>query len=240
MAEKITAIIIDDERLARKELRTMLAEHGEIEVVGEADSVEGAARLIAETAPDVLFLDIQMPGETGFDLFEKIKINARIVFVTAFDQYAIRAFEVNAVDYLLKPVNPERLSAAVARLAENAPRPTPARRLAYDDRLLIEMDDRSCFLKIASIIAVRAAGDYSELVTTAGGASLVQKSLKEWEERLPIKHFARIHRSAIVNLEFVESLELNSHHSYQLRLPHIAEPLVISRRYAAQIKQRFG
>ena len=241
MTEAIRAIIVDDERLARKELRAMLAEHLHIEVAGEAGSVEQATKLIREQQPDAVFLDIQMPGESGFDLIEKMEIEARIVFVTAFDQYAIRAFEVNALDYLLKPVNPERLARAIQRLcAKETPPQQAVRRLEYDDRLFIELDDRSRFLKIASIVAVCAAGDYSEIIMADGTKSLVMKSLKEWEERLPEKHFVRIHRSTIINLEYIENIESWFNRSYRVYLRHIAEPFVVSRRYASQLKLKFG
>ena len=117
------ALLIDDERLARTDLRSLLSEYQTIEVVGEADSVQTAVALIAAEEPDLLFLDIQMPGESGFDLLDKIDLQARIIFVTAYDEYAIRAFEVDAIDYLLKPVNPERLKTALERLdRENAGR----------------------------------------------------------------------------------------------------------------------
>src|SRR5262245_5830951 len=107
MTERFTAILVDDERLARKELRSMLADHNNVEVVGEAESVEQAIALINEREPHVVFLDIQMPGGSGFNLLEKVEPNFKVIFVTAFDAHAIRAFEVNALDYLLKPINPE-------------------------------------------------------------------------------------------------------------------------------------
>jgi two-component system LytT family response regulator len=110
------AVIVDDERLARKELSLLLSEYPNIEIVGEAASVSKAQDLIAKLNPDLIFLDIQMPGESGFDLINTISTSAQIIFVTAFDEYAIRAFEINALDYLLKPVNPSRLKEAISRL----------------------------------------------------------------------------------------------------------------------------
>src|SRR5690348_6551473 len=110
MTKKITALIVDDEELARKDLARQLSRHGEIEIVGEADNIRTAAEMIENLAPDVVFLDIQMPGESGFNLFDLIEVDCQVVFVTAFDNFAIRAFEVNALDYILKPVDPERLA----------------------------------------------------------------------------------------------------------------------------------
>ena len=117
MKEAIRALVVDDERLARQELRRLLAAHPEVRVVGEAAGVDEAARLIERQQPDVVFLDVQLPGETGFDLFERAAVSARVVFVTAHDAHALRAFDVNALDYLLKPVAPERLAETVAREA---------------------------------------------------------------------------------------------------------------------------
>ncbi|HZS10523.1 MAG TPA: LytTR family DNA-binding domain-containing protein [Blastocatellia bacterium] len=235
------AIIVDDERLARRELRSLLSEHGEIEVAGEAGNVAQAVRLIGEQEPDVVFLDIQMPGESGFGLFDQVGKTFDVIFVTAFDAYAIRAFEVNALDYLLKPINPERLARAVARLSAGDHIGTStARRLEYEDRLFLELDGHSRFLKINTIVCLCAAGDYSEIFTADGGKSLVLKSLKEWEERLPEKQFARIHRSTIINLEYIERVEGWFNRSYQIYLRQIEEPFMMSRRYAAKLRLRFG
>jgi two-component system LytT family response regulator len=235
------AVIVDDERLARKELRTLLVEHPTIEIVGEADSVKTAAPLIHSVQPDVIFLDIQMPGASGFQLLEAIDAASKVIFVTAFDAYAIRAFDVNALDYLLKPINPTRLAAAIARLTNSDAAPAAAlRKLEYGDRLFLEINGRAQFLKLDQIVCLRAAGDYSEVIATDGKPALVLKSLKEWEERLPDNHFVRIHRSTIINLEYVEHIEGHFNRSYQIQLRHLPAPLLVSRRYAAQLKQKFG
>lgn len=234
------AIIVDDERLARKELRSLLAEHPTVEIVGEAENVAMAAELTRTTQPDVVFLDIQMPGESGFQLLEQLPVSCKVIFVTAYDAYALRAFEVNALDYLLKPINPARLAAALARLSTTEAPPTPVRKLEYSDRLFLEIGERAQFLKLEQLVCLRAAGDYSELVTADGKVALILKSLKEWEERLPEKHFTRIHRSTIINLEYVERVESWFNRSWQIHLRHLSEPLLVSRRYAAQLKQKFG
>lgn len=220
----------------------MLAEHEIIDVVGEAESVAQAGELAHTKKPDVIFLDIQLPGETGFDLLDQISPDCKIIFVTAFDAYAIRAFEVNALDYLLKPINPARLAQAIERLTthELAPSPSPVRALEYEDRLLIEVDDRSRFLKVSDIIVISAMGDYSQILSSDGQKSLVLKPLKDWEERLPAKHFTRIHRSTIINVDYVERLESWFNRSYRIHLRQLPEPLVMSRRYAARFKAAFG
>jgi len=237
--DRFTAILVDDERLARKELRSMLAEHEIIDVVGEAETVAQATELVHAKNPDVIFLDIQLPGETGFDLLEKISPACKIIFVTAFDAYAIRAFEVNALDYLLKPINPARLAQAIERLTSHEPAP-PVRDLEYEDRLFIEVDERSRLLKVSDIIVITAMGDYSQILSCDGQKSLVLKSLKDWEDRLPAKHFTRIHRSTIVNLEYVERVESWFNRSYRIHIRQLPEPLVMSRRYAARFKTTFG
>jgi two-component system, LytTR family, response regulator len=239
--DRFTAILVDDERLARKELRSMLAEHEIIDVVGEAETVTQAAELVHAKNPDVLFLDIQLPGETGFDLLERITPACKIIFVTAFDAYAIRAFEVNALDYLLKPINPARLAQAIERLTTHASAPGPTvRALEYEDRLFIEVDERSRFLKVSDIIVISAMGDYSQILSSDGQKSLVLKPLKHWEERLPAKHFTRIHRSTIINVDYVERVESWFNRSYRVHIRQLDEPLVMSRRYAAQFKTTFG
>jgi two-component system LytT family response regulator len=234
------AVIVDDERLARSELRSLLAAHTDVEVVGEADSVDAAADVIGREQPNVVFLDIQLAGETGFDLLPLMENEPDVIFVTAYEQHAIRAFEVNALDYLLKPVTPDRLAVALEKLV--APRRPEVSKvpLKYEDRLFLRLDDRMAFLRVDSIKSVNAAGDYSYVLTSEGRKRLVHKPLKEWETRLPGNFFLRIHRSTIVNMEYVERLEPWSNYSYRVYLRGSSDPLVMSRRYAAKAKDRLG
>jgi two-component system LytT family response regulator len=236
---KLRCILIDDERLARAKLRSMLNGHTEIQIVGEADSVRSAVELIERERPDVIFLDIQMPGETGFDLLERVDATFRIIFVTAFDEYAIRAFEVNALDYLLKPVSPARLARSIERLkTARVENETSSRPLEYDDHLFLSFDNRSRFLRVSEIECILAAGAYSEVLTRAGQKAMVLKTLKEWEDRLPEKQFMRIHRSTIINIECVDRMEKWFNYSYQVYLRGIAEPFIMSRRYSARLRDR--
>lgn len=241
MEKPFRVLVVDDERLARKDLISLLRAHENIDVVGEADDVPSAVRAIERLNPDAVFLDIQMPGDSGFDLLEKNEVEARVIFVTAYDEHAIRAFEVNALDYLLKPVNPERLAKAIERL-ERQERETPVRirRLSYDDRLFLMLGRHFKFLKVDSILAVTAAGDYSEVLTSDGTKGLALKSMKEWETRLPSRYFLRVHRSTIINMEFIERVEEWFNYSFKVYLKGIEEPYVISRRYATRLKDRLG
>jgi len=237
---KLTAIIIDDERLARSELRLLLADFTEILIVGEAKNLTEAVNLIQANKPDVVFLDIQLSRENGFDLLEKVEKDFKLIFVTAFDEYAIRAFEVNALDYLLKPVNPERLAKAIERLSEENEAKNEFRPLEYNDRIFLELGARSVFLKISDISHINAAGDYSEIRTVDRKKLLIEKPLREWEERLPEKNFLRIHRRTIVNLEEIEHIESWFNRTFQIRLKNYRETLAVSRRYSVKLKNRFN
>jgi two-component system, LytTR family, response regulator len=236
---KYKTIIVDDERLARKEMRRLLEAFGQISVVGEAESLTEAVALIEREKPDTVFLDIQMGSENGFDLLEKVEPNFKLIFVTAFDAYAIRAFEVNALDYLLKPVNPARLAKAIERLAEAPNEKTELRPLEFDDRIFLELGERSVFLKVSDISHINAAGDYSEILTVDKRKFLIEKPLREWETRLPEKFFLRIHRQTIINLEEIEQIETWFNRTFQVRLKNYREMLAVSRRYAIKLKNKF-
>jgi two-component system, LytTR family, response regulator len=235
------AIIVDDERLARRELRGMLEEAhtATIRVVGEAESVRTAAELVRTCDADVVFLDVQLTGESGLDLLPLIDPSVAVVFVTAFDQYAVRAFEVNALDYLLKPVAPARLARAVDRLAapNEEPAEGPVETLTVQDRLFLRLDDRMGFIRVGDIVSIAADGDYSVVQLSTGRTHRARKSLRDWTARLPGGTFARVHRSAVVNLEHVERVEEWSHSSYRLYLRGFAEPVTMSRRYAGRLKR---
>ena len=235
----LRALIVDDERLARVELRRLLASHPEIVVDGEASDLEEAERAVAELDPDLVFLDIQMPGGSGFDLLERVRPRGRVIFVTAYDAYALRAFEVNALDYLLKPVHPERLAGALARLAAGPPGPRVVR-LAPDDHLWVATERSARFVKVREIACVLGAGDYSEVVASDGRRSLVLRALKDWERRLPEGLFVRVHRGTIVNLERVDRIERDGEESWRVWLRGIDRPVPMSRRHAARLRVRLG
>ncbi len=237
----LTAVVVDDERLARKELISMLNEFKNINVTGEADSVKTAAEQVNQHQPDILFLDIQMPGESGFDLLSQVDYDGSVIFVTAYDEYAIRAFEVNALDYLLKPVSPERLKKSIDRVIKGEPVPAvSSRQWDYNDRLFIMVDDAMRFIRISSIVYIEATGDYSNIITSDRKKGLVFKTMKEWEERLPESNFCRVHRSHIVNIEYIDKVEKWVNYSYHIHLKGVEEPIILSRRYAKRLKKIYG
>ena len=235
----VRAVIVDDERLARSELRSMLEAHDTITVVGEANDVPSAAKLINRVAPDVVFLDIQMPGKSGFELLNEIDVECEVVFTTAFDEYAVRAFDVNAFDYLVKPIHPDRLALAITRLISGVkPDKTACRRLENSDTLLVRSGGRLRSVKVREIVLVRAEGDYTEVLTARGTSELVHKTMKEWEHRLPSGEFLRIHRSTIVNLRYVERFDESPRHHFCVYMKYASKPLDMSRRYASDLKRK--
>jgi two-component system LytT family response regulator len=235
------ALLVDDERLARKRLRSLLADLPDIEVAAEADSVAPALSAVEKFQPNVVFLDIQMPGQSGFDFLEKAHGSFVTIFVTAYDQFAVRAFEANGLDYLLKPIEAERLERAVERISGRLRvEADGSRRLEESDYLFVTSTGYSRFIQVKAIQYVTAAGAYSEVFTANAGKWLVLRSLKHWQELLPAQQFVRIHRSALVNLAFVERLEALPNYSYNVFLREQKVPLWMSRRCATALKGRMS
>jgi two-component system LytT family response regulator len=210
----IRAVIVDDEPLARKRLHRLLEAHPSLSIVGEAADGEGACELIEGTRPDLVFLDVQMPGLTGFEVLARLAVRPRIIFITAHDEFAVRAFEEQAIDYLLKPVEPLRLARALARVV--ATTSTEDERL---DRLLkaveraaptfrripVRTGARITLVEPGAIIFCRAEDKYA-VIYTAGGEHVADRTIDELEQALDPEKFLRVHRSTIVNLDFVQEL----------------------------------
>ena len=194
------ALIVDDERLARAELRRLLSAHPEIEIVGEARNGEEALRVIAETEPDLLFLDIQMPGENGFELLERLERAPLVIFTTAYDEYALKAFEVNAIDYLLKPIAPERLAAALERVERRRPAAIPG-----SQQIFVRDGERCWFVRLDDVALFESEGNYTRLYF-GQNRPLLLRSLNYLEGRLNPAAFFRVSRRHIVNLAFIESI----------------------------------
>jgi two-component system LytT family response regulator len=232
----ITALIVDDERLARVELRRLLSAHPEIEIAGEARNGEEALSMCADLHPAVLFLDIQMPGLSGFDVLEKIDDPPQVIFTTAYDQHAVRAFEVNALDYLLKPVAPDRLAAAIARLIPPAPR-------AHLDRIFVRDGERCWIVRLSDVVLLESEGNYTRLCFE-GNRPLVRRSLTALQQRLDPGTFFRANRSQIVNLSWIDAVEPAVHGGFRARLRDGAWPggcvIEISRRRGEELRTRMG
>lgn len=206
-------LLIDDERLARTELRRLLAAHPSVEIVGEAADVEQARAAIERLQPDLLFLDVQMPGADGFELLETLEPPMpHVIFATAYDEFAVKAFEFNALDYLLKPVDPDRLSAALAKLDGSAlPQAEEAGsvrqgRLKPQDKVFVRQGDQCWFVEVATIRLLESEGNYTR-VHFDGAQPLLFRSLNAMEERLDEQMFFRANRRQLVNLSWIDKIE---------------------------------
>ena len=222
------ALIIDDERLARLELRRLLAAHPEVEIAGEARSGEEALQLIAELDPDLLFLDIQMPGMTGFELLERMEELPAVIFTTAYDEYAIKAFEVNAMDYLLKPIVPARLAAALARMRPRAGR-------SRLEQVFVRDGERCWIVRLNEIYLLESEGNYTRLYFGTE-KPLIRRSLNSLEEQLDPAIFFRAGRKEILNLKWIERVDIAVSGGLLVRLRG-GRSVEMSRRQSARLKE---
>lgn len=230
------ALLIDDEPPARAALRGLLRAHPEIVHAGEAGTIEEAQALLARGGYELVFLDIQLRGGTGFELVPLVRSGARVIFVTAFDQHALRAFEVNAVDYLVKPVRPERLAESLHRLAGTGSA-SPSVAFRPDDLVQLKTGIGTMrFVPLGSIALVRSCENYSEVLLADGAHHLVRQTMKAWEERLPSTHFVRVHREAIIGLAHFRGSARVSDETTMLHLAGEAEPVRASFRYLPALR----
>ena len=235
------AIIIDDERLARNELKKLLLEFPEIEVIEEAANAKEGIEKIEILNPDLIFLDIQMPGMTGFDMLQELDRMPYVIFTTAYDEYALKAFEVNALDYLMKPIEPKRLADALQKLIQAEEKELAAQN-AFNRELLTESDqvfvkdrERCWFVKLSEVRLFESVGNYAK-VYFAGNKPLILKSLNALEERLDEKTFFRANRKQIVNLRMIEKIEPYFNGGLLLDLQG-GEKVEVSRRQAVKFKE---
>lgn len=240
---KKTAIVIDDERLARNELKKLLSDYPEVEVIGEAGNVDEAVKLIEELGPDLIFLDIQMPAKTGFDLLAELEVVPSVIFTTAHDEYALKAFEVNALDYLLKPIDPKRLSDAIQKviLVEEREEIASENRgdnrsfLSDNDQVFVKDGEKCWFVKLSEIRLFESVGNYAR-VFFGTNKPLILKSLNSLEERLDPKTFFRANRKHIVNLRMIEKVEPFFNGGLLLEIKG-GEKIEVSRRQAVRFKE---
>lgn len=242
---RFRALLIDDESAARADLRGKLAAHPAVQVVAESATARSARELLAREDYDLVFLDIQLIGGNAFDLTPSVREGAHIVFVTAHDHYAIRAFEINALDYLLKPVVPARLAATLARLAR--PRAgdaevtdAPPVALQLDDEIYLRGGRHARFAPVADISVISAQDNYSEVWLADGARVLLRKSLAAWEAVLPAPQFMRVHRTLIVNLARVTRYERDADEHTRLFVEGAAEPVCPSRARWAELRERLA
>ena len=231
------ALVIDDERLARKELITLLEAHPSIEVVGEAMNADEAEKMIEELNPDLLFLDIQMPGRTGFQLLESLDSAPLVVFTTAYDQYALKAFEVSALDYLLKPIVAERLSEAVSKVMEKErvkSGRSSEKKLGLEDQVFVKDGERCWFVTLANVRMFESDGNYIKVYFDVN-RPMIHKSLNALDEKLDERAFFRASRKHIVNLSWVEGIEPWFNGGLMVRLKG-GDKVEVSRRQAAKFK----
>ena len=239
----IRALVIDDEAPARAALRGLLRAHPEITLAGEADTMADARARLALADYDLVFLDIQLLGGTGFDLVPFVRPEARVIFATAFDQHAVRAFEVNALDYLIKPVRPQRLAEALRRLAalppDSHPAPPPLPALVPGDLVHLKIGNGTTrFIALTDIAAIESNENYSATHLGDGTRLLVRRTMKTWEDTLPASHFVRVHRTTIVNLARYRGSDRESYEVTRLHLDGLAEPARASFRYLPELRTR--
>ncbi len=231
------ALIIDDERLARKELAKLLEEHPSIEIVGEATNADEAEQVINELNPDLLFLDIQMPGRTGFQLLESLESVPLVVFTTAYDEFALKAFEVNALDYLLKPIQAERLSEAVHKIMEKERAKAgraAGKKLGLEDQVFVKDGERCWFVNLANIRFFESDGNYIKVYFDSN-RPMIHKSLNALDDRLDERAFFRASRKHIINLSWVEGIEPWFNGGLMVKLRG-GDKVEVSRRQAAKFK----
>src|SRR5918997_1454176 len=240
----IRAIIIDDERLARNELKKLLMDFPEIEVISEAANASEGIEQIESLNPELIFLDIQMPGKSGFDMLAELEKTPHVIFTTAYDEYALKAFEVNALDYLLKPVEPKRLADAIQKLHlqeekevyhNNTTVVSNRTPLEDDARVFVKDGERCWFVKLNEIRLFESVGNYAK-VYFGNNKPLILKSLNSLEERLDDKVFFRANRKHIINMRWIEKIEPYFNGGLLLELKG-GEKIEVSRRQTVKFKE---
>ena len=237
----IKAIIVDDERLARSELKKLLALHPEIVIIDEASNVEEGVEKIDLARPDLIFLDIQMPGKTGFDLLSELEKAPKVIFTTAYDEFALKAFEVNALDYLLKPIDPKRLADAIQKLQaeielERASLSGNQRGpLSESDQVFVKDGEKCWFVKLQDIRLFESVGNYAKVYFDTN-KPLILKSLNALEDRLDDHVFFRANRKHIINLHWIEKIEPYFNGGLLVELKG-GEKVEISRRQTVKFKE---
>ncbi len=234
----LNILIVDDESLARKRIAELVSQACPEGIIKTAASLSEAKHAIDVNTFSLIFLDINLKGELGFDLVPFIPKKTKIVFITALDKYAIRAFEVNALDYILKPPTLERIQKSVNQLNENGLEPVDLKEFSLDDRIFVQSNDAIRFINLTDIKYIQAKDVYSMIITSEKKSILVRKSLMDWIKILPHNHFIRIHRSSIVNIKFIQHIAPYGKGTDKVYLDGVEEPLSMSKAYAGELKKR--
>lgn len=234
------ALIIDDERLARKELKSLLQDFAEIEVIGEAVNADEAIEKITSENPDLIFLDISMPGKTGFEMLEELEKAPKVIFTTAYDQFALKAFEVNALDYLLKPIESDRLEAAISKVKDEptpqiANEPHPSGKLLASDQVFVKDGEKCWFVRLEKVRLFESDGNYIK-VYFDNFRPMIHKSLNALDEKLDDRSFFRASRKHIINLGWVDKIEPWFNGGLMVELKG-GEKVEVSRRQASRFKE---
>ena len=230
------AIIVDDERLARNELKSLLSEFPDVEIVEECDSAQSAIVAVEKLKPDVVFLDIHMPGKDGFGVLEELDYMPHIIFITAYDDYAIKAFEVNALDYLLKPVESDRLKFAIEKVKEELIIPIEEKdKLGLNNQVFVKDGDKCWFVNLSDVPMFESEGNYVR-VYFEKNKPLILKSLNNLENKLDEHVFFRANRKFIINLNWIDSIESWFNGGLMVKLKN-GEQVEISRRQASKLKE---
>lgn len=231
----MNVLIVDDERLARIELKRLLETHDDIRVVGEAVNAEDAAKAIRKHRPDAVFMDIQMPGRNVFDMLSEMDHVPPVIFTTAFDQYALKAFEINALDYLMKPIDPERLGPAIDRLRQQIGAASSGKVLSHEDRVFLRDGERCWFVSVRDIRVLESEGNYCRVYFDSH-RPLIPRSLHALEERLDPSVFFRANRQQIINLNWIDRIDEWFDQSLKVVIKGGME-ITLSRRQAQKFRQ---
>lgn len=238
--ENITAVIVEDSRLARNELKELLKKHPQIELLGEAENVDKAYELINEVQPRILFLDINMPEKNGFELLEMLENVPLTIFTTAYDEYAIKSFEYNAFDYLLKPINQDRFSKTIEKVVATIEKETSEEKPFELHRQIFIKDGEDCWLiKIGEIAVFEIVGNYTR-VYFEDHKPLIYKSLNQIEAKLPEATFFRVNRQQIINLNHIEKVIPWFNGKLKAIMKNSGQEIEVSRRQSYKFKDIFG
>ncbi len=243
----ITCLIIDDEQLARELLREYIEQIPNMTIIGEASKGKDAVEMVDDLKPDLIFLDVQMPGMTGFDVLDEMEHDPFVIFTTAYDQYAIKAFEKNAVDYLLKPLDQERFKLAIDRavnrmkleqnnVGELLRSLKTEHKTSYDSHIFVQKSEKLLNLSVDEIMFLEASGDYT-ILTTKGDQFVSSSGIGKLEEILNPETFIRVHRSTIININFLKEIEKHFNGGMIVKMQN-AKSFPVSRTYAKVIRRK--